>query len=862
MTISLRLFLFLSILISHRSWGQEFARTYIGFGDDRGHSVIKSSDGSFVIAGQTTSFGQGGSDFFLIKSDVDGNIIWQNTYGSTGNESGTSICVAETIDMGFVIVGGTTGFSSNVMDLIIVKVDQFGNLNWTRKYNTATDSEHGRGVLVAQNGDIIVSGSDNADNFGSGDGVVLRVDNNGNLVWSKVYGGDYNDHFHSLHELPGGNLIVVGSSTSFGPGNTAGFVLKLNSSGTIIWDYTYGSSGTDAYNGSILTNEQEIICVGLTTSFGGGSEILVTKLDTNGVVSWSHKYGGANFERGAALKSIPNSSDFYIVANTESYGNGNSDFLILRINESGQLVWSKTFGTNQNETVDLWAHSCMISLNDGGLIFTGTSNGMGGSGGNDIVLIRSNSSGSVFCEEVNVSSTPVVLSRINSNGAFLNTGVVTNVICSQNSSNFTEYTSCWCPSTPHFDSIQPLCVGSSFVLPTVSTNGINGTWSPSVVNTNSPGLFNYIFTPLAGECATPTSVDILINESKELNFNPIGPFCLNQNANLPSSSLEGISGSWSPNSILTSTVGIESYVFTPDPESCAQEFSLEIAVNDNPSVDFYADTTYGCQNLNVSFTANSDFGTEFHWDFGDGNTLNTGNSITHTFNDAGCFDIELVVEVESTGCVTSMVVDSMVCIDSLPVANFVALHSDGFCFPFKCIISNLSQSAEQYIWITSVGDTIQTTDLSSLSLSLNEPVEINLLAINEVGCVDEFYSIIEGYYCGCNDPLGLNYDTLVNFNDGSCIYPTPDIFVPNVFTPNNDGKNDFFELTTSYIVDLELIILNRWGNIMFEQEGINPKWNGYVGDDIATEGTYFYIYRAHSIFGDTIEGHGFFNLIQ
>jgi gliding motility-associated-like protein len=118
------------------------------------------------------------------------------------------------------------------------------------------------------------------------------------------------------------------------------------------------------------------------------------------------------------------------------------------------------------------------------------------------------------------------------------------------------------------------------------------------------------------------------------------------------------------------------------------------------------------------------------------------------------------------------------------------------------------------------------------------------------------------------DPLAVNYNPLANYDDGSCLYPAPTVYVPNVFTPEGDNTNDLFFLTTTNSTNIELTIVNRWGNVMYENSGPNPAWDGKVASgSYAEEGVYFVKYRVEGLPGTDgnvqfLEGHGFLQLIR
>ena len=134
---------------------------------------------------------------------------------------------------------------------------------------------------------------------------------------------------------------------------------------------------------------------------------------------------------------------------------------------------------------------------------------------------------------------------------------------------------------------------------------------------------------------------------------------------------------------------------------------------------------------------------------------------------------------------------------------------------------------------------------------------------NDILCSDTIDTTFDLDVCDCTNPLALNFNPLANIDDGSC---TPEVYAPNVFTPNSDAQNPTFFLSGKNIVSLELNILNRWGSVVFSQSSSdlvnnNPSWDGKIDGDLAKEGIYFYIYKATSISNQIVEGHGFLHLI-
>lgn len=203
-----------------------------------------------------------------------------------------------------------------------------------------------------------------------------------------------------------------------------------------------------------------------------------------------------------------------------------------------------------------------------------------------------------------------------------------------------------------------------------------------------------------------------------------------------------------------------------------------------------------------------------------------------------------------------------------PVAQLSADPTSG-CNPLAVQFTNTSENTVQSIWDFGNGNSVTVNDLSGQSQIYTSSAVITLVVKDIANCTDTATVSISIVNCGCNDPDALNFDPTAQINDGSCIYPNPIVTAPNVFSPNTDEANPFYILNTEFVSQLELIIVNRWGNVMYEtnQDITLPDsfvgWNGKApnGSD-AEEGTYFYRYVAKGIYGDTLEGHGFLQLVR
>ena len=203
-----------------------------------------------------------------------------------------------------------------------------------------------------------------------------------------------------------------------------------------------------------------------------------------------------------------------------------------------------------------------------------------------------------------------------------------------------------------------------------------------------------------------------------------------------------------------------------------------------------------------------------------------------------------------------------------PIADFTADPLFG-CAPLSVTLSNQSENADAYKWDFGDGQNVTITDIASFTHLYSDPATspinyvIQLIAKQGQNCSDTATKVITVNVCGCTNPEATNYNPIATLDDGSCIVPNPDIYAPNVFSPNGDGSNDLFFLTYKNLKSLHLMIVNRWGNVIFDKtsEDVllnNPVWNGYN----AEEGVYFYRYVATGLTGNEIEGHGFVHLLR
>lgn len=309
-------------------------KTYGGNSYDYGYSIAKSLDGGYIITGYTASFGAGEDDVYLIKVDSLGNEQWAQTYGGANNDWGHF--VSQTLDDGYILVGYTNSFGAGGRDVYLVKTDSYGDTLWTKTYGSS-DTEIGWSVSHAFGGGYIVAGT--KQQFGGtwDDMYVVRTDSLGNVQWERTYGGTSLDEGFSIIQASDSGYILLGSTVSFGNGSWDVYLIMINSFGDTLWTRTFGGSDWD--RGRCVTKAQTegYIIAGYTMSYGaGGPDVYFIKTDSIGNAEWTKTFGGTGHEHGYCTQQTMDGG--YIIAGyTGSFGAGSYDVYLIKTDSEGNV---------------------------------------------------------------------------------------------------------------------------------------------------------------------------------------------------------------------------------------------------------------------------------------------------------------------------------------------------------------------------------------------------------------------------------------------------------------------------------------------------------------------------------------------
>jgi uncharacterized delta-60 repeat protein len=320
-----------------------WAKVYDWRGSGHPTSIQQTSDGGYIVAGYNGSFGAGYYDVWVLKLNGRGDVVWQKIYGGRYDDYPSSI--QQTSDGGYIVAGYNGSFGAGYYDVWVLKLNGRGDVVWQKTYGGEDDDE-AFSIQQTSDGGYIVAGYTQAFGAGLDDFWVLKLDSSGHIQWQKTYGGENDDEARSIQQTSDGGYILAGRTRSFGAGLDDFWVLKLDASGDVVWQKTYGGKKWDEASSIQQTSDGGYIVAGRTRSFGAGGDFWVLKLDASGNVQWQKTYGGEDDDEAFSIQQT--SDGGYIVAgDTSSFGAG-GDFWVLKLTPSGDVANCTPFNLAQN----------------------------------------------------------------------------------------------------------------------------------------------------------------------------------------------------------------------------------------------------------------------------------------------------------------------------------------------------------------------------------------------------------------------------------------------------------------------------------------------------------------------------------
>jgi hypothetical protein len=363
--------------------------------EDYGYAIQTTPDGNFVVGGETIGMGAGASDGYLIKIDSAGNLLWTKTFGGTANDN---IHGVQCLGNGEIITAGKVeSFGIGNADIYLNKLDSAGNLFWSANYGTS-DLSASSALTLTSDGNYVAVGYSwfaadaNADNF-----HVIKVDNSANLLWKRSLEIQGNDHATSVIETADSGFIVIGYSERILSDSSSVLILKLNYAGAAIWWKNFFFQGSEKGYSVAEAQNGDLVFTGISSVPGSNNgHIFVSKTDSTGNLLWSKVFGKSGFSYEATDLKIINDAEFILTGSktvADSNGIVDSDAILLKIDSSGNILWSMQYGNYEEQ----YGNSVCFT-NDGGFIFAGHT-GYTDTTGNfrNIFVVKTDSNGNSGC---------------------------------------------------------------------------------------------------------------------------------------------------------------------------------------------------------------------------------------------------------------------------------------------------------------------------------------------------------------------------------------------------------------------------------------------------------------------------------
>ena len=388
-----------------KSYGGSATEVKEGGKEPGPNTVQYTTDGGYILFGTSNSNdgdvsgNKGQRDIWVVKVSGSGALQWQKSLGGSQDDRGYS--VKQTSDGGYIIAGTTrsndgdvTGYK-NWEDYWVVKLDSNGVIQWQKTYGGSKDDE-ARSIIQTTDGGYIVAGFSNSTdgdvtgNKGGFDHWIVKLDPAGVIQWQKNFGGGQDDRAYAIQQTKDGGYVVAGTARST-DGDVTGYkdwedfwVVKLDGSGTLQWQKTLGGAKDDIARSIVQTADGSYIVAGYSNSTDGditnnkgGFDHWVVKLNNSGTLVWQKNFGGSQDDRGYSLEKISDGN--FILAGNARSNDGDvtgfrnwEDFWVVKFDNSGSLLWQKAMGGAQDDS----AHS--IAQTPDGYIISGYTNSTDG----------------------------------------------------------------------------------------------------------------------------------------------------------------------------------------------------------------------------------------------------------------------------------------------------------------------------------------------------------------------------------------------------------------------------------------------------------------------------------------------------
>jgi len=799
-----------------------FQRSYGGQYASNSYSIIVLPDKGFILSGTTDDYSVSGiRNILLIRTDSTGKEIWSRSYGGPKYESINGISV-ENVDLvltpeaDIAVCASTNSYSSGQDDIYLFEIDLNGMEKWSRTFGGPYE-DYGMSVLNDVRGGFIITGGTCSDASDNSDIFLLKTDKNGNLVWAKTYGIPMADEvgYKVIAARDGGYLICGSSYISFILDRSDEVIMKVDVNGNMLWSKVYGTSSI--YSSCEATTIVELpdrsIYVGgieSDTLYDKNPVGIITKLDKSGNLIWAKTYDSTSHSAIGTLLYDSTHKWFNTSITLSDQQTG-----IMRIDTAGHFIFEKFFAANILKYIWDSGHDDIIQLPSGGFMSLLTYYNSQAHQGPDIYLVKSDTAANPGpCFLSGAALHPFLLTSFLADHSYMlptqaynpniDTGLAVfvndirdSVLCQPFIADFRSRNLCFGQNVQFIDSSgsNPITWLWDFG-DTASTSKTSTSQNPGHLF-SAPGSFKVKLVAGNGAGETDSIIKtIIVRRSPKHQALTTLTICHGEFAELELHGLGGDTINWGiPFELNDSAIPVKPANDTliiakvTSPYGCVDFDSFSVKYRTN-IIDLGHDTTL-CPGEVMLFKATGLRGTKFLW--------SNGSSDSVLFvSKPGKYSVKVL----SGNCEY----DGAVNIYYISFPDKVLPQDTVLCDGYSIHI-DLNNYSDTMIWQD--GNQNHVYDISAGGV----------------------YSVVLKNGCGQK-----KYTFTVRDSDCACT-----VFVPNAFTPGNDGHNDQFKSVSACVpVSFQLQVFNRWGERVFQSNDIQEGWDGKFHGAVCLDGVYFW----------------------
>jgi hypothetical protein len=361
---------FLFILVTFYSLqstaSDKWQHIFGGTNNDEMRNIINAKNGGWITTGYTKSYGDSGSNVYIIKWNIDGKMEWQRVIGGINDE--TANAAVEDSAGNIFVTGNSNGQgSAGGYDAMVMKLDSSGSLIWEHLYG-GTGDDNSNAILLDSASNIIIAGSTYSFGAGNQDAWLLKINDAGTLLWSKTFGTPDDDYAKSIACVKGGGYILAGRTSGFG--NNHGYAIRTTNSGDSIWTNAYdiGLNNYVSFNDVKVLSDSDFIFTGVGDGLSY-SNMIHLKTNLAGNLIYIRKSNNL-CDEGDAVIATPDGG--YVISGTSAnYGHYP---VLSKFTSAGILLWENIYHYNLNFTYNFFSSgSSFVRNNDGSFTIAGSS---------------------------------------------------------------------------------------------------------------------------------------------------------------------------------------------------------------------------------------------------------------------------------------------------------------------------------------------------------------------------------------------------------------------------------------------------------------------------------------------------------